>query len=165
MAKRFLTSLGLVNSSADPVSASNGDVYYNSTTHKTKIYQNGSWIAIPSLLSDLLDVNASAPSNGQVLTYNGNSSKWQGQSVPPATTATGPSFPSTPSNGEFFFNTTTERLYFFYETWNQIAFTQIGLDGGIASTTEFDGVFSGGNASTTNFNDGVYDGGSAATVY
>ena len=165
MAKKFLTSLRLVNLSSDPGSASNGDFYYNSSTHKAKIYQNGQWISLPSLLSDLLDVSASSVSNGQVLTYNGTSSKWEGNSVPPAATAVGSSFPLEPSEGEFFFNTTTEKLYFFYETWNEISFTTITLDGGTSFTTEFDGIFDGGNSATTVFSDGTYDGGNSATTF
>lgn len=165
MAKRFLTSLGLVNASADPVSGSNGDVYYNSTTHKTKIYQNNAWTVVPSLLSDLNDVSASSVSNGQVLTYNGTSSKWQPQSSPPAATATGPTFPENPSLGEFFYNTTDQALYFFINGWNEIAFTAINLDGGTSFTTEFNGTFDGGNAATLTFADGTYDAGNSSTTY
>ena len=158
MAKRFLTTLRLANISSDPASASNGDIYYNSSTHKTKIYQNGSWVSIPSLLTDLTDVNASAVSNGQVLTYNGTSSKWIPQSAPPAATATGTVFPLNPSDGEFFFNTDTEQLYFFYITWNEIEFTRISLDGGNSATTEFDLIADNGNSATNTF-EAVYDGG------
>lgn len=165
MAKRFLTSLRLVNLESDPQSASNGDIYYNSSTNKTKIYQGGSWVNMPSLLEDLSDVSASGVSNGQVLTYNGSSSKWEAESVPPAATATGTLFPGSPSDGEFFFNTNTEKLYFFYNTWNEISFTSFPLDGGTSSTTQFDGSFDGGNSTTSVFSDGAYDAGDSATTY
>lgn len=165
MAKRFLSSLRLVSLSSDPESASNGDIYYNSETGKTKFYQNDSWATMPSVLEDLSDISASGLANGQVLTYNGTLSKWEGRSVPPSATATGTSFPLNPSIGEFFYNTDTQKLYFFVNTWNEISFTTISLDGGTASTTEFEGSFDGGNSATSVFSDGTYDAGNSATTY
>ena len=165
MAKRFLNILRLVSLSSDPVSASNGDVYYNSATSRTKFYQNNSWAAMPELLEDISNVSTSEASNGQVLTYDGALSKWEGRSVPPSATATGTTFPLNPSTGEFFYNTEEEKLYFFVGSWNEIAFTTISLDGGTSSTTEFDGVFDGGNSTTTVFSDGTYDAGNSSTTY
>lgn len=165
MAKRFLTSLRLVNLSSDPVSASNGDVYYNSSVHKTKIYQNGSWTTIPSSLSDLSDVSASAASNDQVLTYNSVISKWQSKNLPAAQVGVGTSLPEDPAEGELFFNITSNKLYFYYETWNEISFIRLDLDGGTSSTTEFDQIIDGGNASTIDFTSGTYSGGSSSTVF
>jgi len=165
MAKRFLSSIRLVSLSSDPSSASNGDVYYNAETNKTKFYQNGSWVPMPEQLEDLSNISASGISNGQVLTYNGTLSKWEGKSVPPSATATGTSFPLNPSIGEFFYNTETEKLYFFVNVWNEISFTTLGLDGGTSFTTEFDGVFDGGNSTTTVFADGTYDGGNSTTTF
>ena len=165
MAKRFLNSIRLVTLSSDPESASNGDVYYNSELGRTKFYQNNSWAVMPELLEDLSDISASGLSNGQVLTYNGTLSKWEGKSVPPSATATGTSFPLNPSIGEFFYNTETEKLYFFVGAWNEISFTTLSLDGGTSFTTEFDGVFDGGNSATTVFADGTYDGGNSATTF
>ena len=164
MAKRLLTTLRLVNLSSDPASASNGDIYYNSSTNKTKFYQNGAWVTMPSLLGDLSDVVSASVENGQVLTYNATSSVWQPQTAPPTATPTGTVFPESPSDGEFFFNTDTQRLYFFYETWNEISFTRIALDGGTSSATEFDLIADNGNSSTTLF-DITFDGGNSSSKY
>jgi len=164
MAKRFLSVLKLVNLTSNPEEASNGDVYYDSSSNRSKFYQDGSWKSLPEDLEDLSNVSSSA-SNGQVLTYNGTSSQWEGQSSPPAATATGSSFPLNPSVGEFFYNTETEKLYFFVNVWNEISFTSISLDGGTSSTTEFDGIFDGGNSETTVFSDGTYDSGNSSTTY
>jgi hypothetical protein len=165
MSKRFLTSLKLLNLSSDPSSADNGDMYYNSSTNKAKIYKNGSWSSFASSLQDLDDVSDSGLSNGQVLTYNGSLDMWEGKSSPPAATATGTSFPGNPSDGEFFFNTTTEKLYFFYIAWNEISFTTINLEGGTSSTQSFDNSFDGGTSSTAIFVDGTYDAGDSFTSY
>ena len=165
MAKRFLSSIRLATLSSDPESALNGDMYYNSTKNKTKFYQGDSWVIMPELLEDLSDISASGIANGQVLTYNGTSSKWEGKSVPPSATATGTSFPLNPSIGEFFYNTETDKLYFFVGVWNEISFVTISLDGGTSSTTEFDGVFDGGSSSTSVFSEGTYDAGNSTTTY
>lgn len=166
MAKRLLTTLRLVNLSSDPVSASNGDIYYNSSTNKTKFYQNGAWVTMPSLLEDLSNVSSASVANGQVLTYNSSSALWQAQTAPPTATPTGSTFPTSPADGEFFFNTTTETLYFFYETWNEISFTRIALDGGLSSTPSgsYDLIVDNGNSSTTTF-DITFDGGNSSSTY
>jgi hypothetical protein len=43
MAKKFLTSITLLNLASDPVSGSEGDIYFNTTTKEIKIYADGSW--------------------------------------------------------------------------------------------------------------------------
>jgi hypothetical protein len=48
MAKNFLSGLRLVNLTSDPVSGSEGELYYNTTNDVIKIYSNGSWKNIPS---------------------------------------------------------------------------------------------------------------------
>lgn len=183
MAKRFLTILRLLNLSSDPGSASNGDVYYNSSSNKTKIYQNGSWKIVPSEVEDLSNVSFSdAPSDGQVLTYVGSTSRWENRDVssstPAAETETGIYFPNSPSVGQFFFNTKTKKLYFFSNAWNEISFEKIDINGGLSSTTLFDGTFDGGSSltffeetlyggisSTTVFNSGLFDGGTSLASF
>jgi len=170
MAKRFLTALRLLNLSADPPSASNGDVYYNSSLNKAKIYQNGSWKNIPSDLEDLSDVSISAtPSDGQVLTYVNSTSKWENKNVssltPAATTETGTSFPGSPSLAQFFFNTVTDKLYFFSNFWNEVSLNIFNVDGGFSSNNIIEAIFDGGSSSTTTFNAGIYDAGSASLLF
>ena len=43
MAKRFLNSLRLVNLSTDPVSASAGDIYYNSSSNAIRYHDGFQW--------------------------------------------------------------------------------------------------------------------------
>lgn len=117
-------------------------------------------------LDNVQDVNVEGVTNGQVLTYDGDTSTWGADSVPPSATAIGESFPESPSPGEFFFNSSTEKLYFFYGTWNEISFTKIPIDGGSSSTTEFlDAPLDGGDSEETAFADGTYDGGTSSTTY
>ena len=43
MAKKFLSPLNLVNLTSDPGSAAEGDIYWNSSTNKIRVYFNGAW--------------------------------------------------------------------------------------------------------------------------
>lgn len=43
MSKKFLTPIGLATLASDPVSASEGDMYYNTTSDVARIYKNGAW--------------------------------------------------------------------------------------------------------------------------
>lgn len=43
MAKKFLSPLNLVNLTSDPVSAAEGDIYWNSSNNKLRIYFDGAW--------------------------------------------------------------------------------------------------------------------------
>ena len=48
MAKRFLTPINVLNAASDPVSAVEGDIYYNTTTDKLRIYSNSAWSDVSS---------------------------------------------------------------------------------------------------------------------
>jgi hypothetical protein len=43
MAKKFLTGLQLLNLTSDPVSGTEGELYYNTQEDVIKLYSNGSW--------------------------------------------------------------------------------------------------------------------------
>jgi hypothetical protein len=43
MAKKFLTPVGLVALSADPVSGYDGQIYFNTQDNVLKIYHNSTW--------------------------------------------------------------------------------------------------------------------------
>ena len=44
MAQRFLTSLNLVQQATDPVSATAGDMYFNTTINLIKVYTGTAWV-------------------------------------------------------------------------------------------------------------------------
>lgn len=46
MAKKFLTPINITNLSSDPVSANEGDIYFNTSIDTIKIYSNGIWTEI-----------------------------------------------------------------------------------------------------------------------
>lgn len=43
MSKKFLTSLKLVNLPEDPLTGSEGEIYFNTTSFQTRIYADGNW--------------------------------------------------------------------------------------------------------------------------
>jgi hypothetical protein len=44
--KKFLNPINLLNLAEDPASASEGDVYFNTTSDTVKVYANGAWVAV-----------------------------------------------------------------------------------------------------------------------
>ena len=73
----------------------------------------------------------------------------------------GSSAPLSPSNGDLFYNTTTDEFYLYISSmgWRQIAFisdlqnslSPLEVSGGDANTVLFEYVYNGGNAYTTEF--------------
>jgi hypothetical protein len=59
--KKFLNPINLVNLASDPSSASEGDIYYNTTSDAVKVYANSAWIAIGS--GGGTTVSATAPAS------------------------------------------------------------------------------------------------------
>ena len=48
MAKRFLTPINLPSRTTDPATASNGDLYFNTSSNTIKVYYGSAWNAISS---------------------------------------------------------------------------------------------------------------------
>ncbi|CAB5221876.1 hypothetical protein UFOVP359_113 [uncultured Caudovirales phage] len=44
--KKFLNPINLLNLAEDPASASEGDVYFNTTSDTVKVYANGAWVGV-----------------------------------------------------------------------------------------------------------------------
>lgn len=69
-----------------PTSANNGDMWFNSTTGVTYVYYNdgtsSQWVetvttaALMNSIDDALDVVITSPSDGNLLKYDGATSKW-----------------------------------------------------------------------------------------
>jgi hypothetical protein len=60
--KKFLNPINLVNLASDPSTASEGDIYYNTTDDVVKVYANSVWIAIGSGGGSAITVSDTAPS-------------------------------------------------------------------------------------------------------
>lgn len=75
MSKRFLSPVRLVNLASDPVSGSEGDVYWNTTSKKQRVYYNGTWhdATGSSGGSSQLEVLAEPPSSPTTATIYFNS--------------------------------------------------------------------------------------------
>lgn len=156
MAKRFLNAISGISavftgnvSSANPTNAEH---------LTTKEYVD----AIK--LQNLDDVNLSSLSDGEILAYDYASQKWVNSTVPTPITPSGTSLPEYAINGSFFYNTTDEELYFFFNNWLKVSVTRVDIDGGTAATTAFNVIADSGSASTSIF--GItYNSGDASTVY
>lgn len=61
MAKRFLNPLNLLNSATDPVTASSGDFYYNTTLNTVKVYNGTVWTVISGGGGASISVNDNVP--------------------------------------------------------------------------------------------------------
>jgi hypothetical protein len=111
------------------------------------------------------NVNFDNPQSGEVIVYDGVNNVWTNDTAPPAVTPTGATLPESGTNGLFFYNTTSDKLYFFYNQWKEVQWNEItSLDGGTSATTEFDIVVDGGDSSTTVFA-GTYDNGDSSTIF
>ena len=105
------------------------------------------------------------PQAGDVIVYDGVQDVWTNGEAPPSIVPTGAILPENSTNGLFFYNTTSDKLFFFYNQWKEILWNEItSLDGGTSATTEFDIQVDNGDSSTLSFA-GTYDNGDSATQF
>lgn len=111
----------------------------------------------------LNSVNVTTPANDQMLKYNSTSSKWENVTVTIPTFTESTTEPSSPSNGDTWYDTEENNVYIRVSgTWIIIANIDntTGYDGGDVSNTVYTGILEGGNATTTTYTESI-DGGSA----
>jgi hypothetical protein len=67
MAKKFLTSLGLISLASDPTSGTEGELYYNNVSDGVRLYKNGAW-------TDLISTGnlPSGGTTGEILAKSSN---------------------------------------------------------------------------------------------
>lgn len=143
MSKRFLSPLRLVNLTSDPAGGSEGDIYWNSSSNKVRVYQDGSWSDLvqqsaTSALQVLSDA-PNSPSQGTIYfnsseqtikIYNGN--LWYDVGGPKAIL-------------DHYHNTSDGRVeHVDYETY--VEEQLVYMDGGNASTSDFFDIINGGSA-------------------
>lgn len=124
MAKRFLTTIKLLNLTQDPASGSSGEIYFNSATNKERIYKNGAW-------TNLVDANSSSSN----IDY-------------------GASFPESPEEGKLFYNVNIGRVSLFINNfWKTISNLEdiAKFDGGQSQSNSFEFTLDGGYSNTTEF--------------
>ena len=66
MAKRFLTPINLPSRSSDPATASEGDLYFNTSLDVIKVYYNSTWNPISSETIFVSDTPPASPTEGQL---------------------------------------------------------------------------------------------------
>lgn len=66
MAKRFLTPINLPSRSTDPATASDGDLYFNTSSDVIKVYYNSGWNPISSETIIISDTPPESPIEGQL---------------------------------------------------------------------------------------------------
>ncbi len=72
----------------------------------------------------------------------------------------GSSLPQSSTNGSFFYNTTEEKLYFYFNQWILFDTEFIDLNGEDSSTTEFALTVDGGDSAASEFSP-IYNGGTS----
>jgi hypothetical protein len=82
--KQFKVPINLVNLASDPGTASEGDIYYNTTSDVVRVYANGSWASIGSgggstSLDGVTDVTITSVADNEVLAYDTTTSQWINQ--------------------------------------------------------------------------------------
>jgi hypothetical protein len=100
--------------------------------------------------------------NGDTILYNDVLGVWENSPPPSPSTPSGSILPETASDGTFFYNTTNEKLYFYFNGWQEVSTNTLNeFDGGNSSTTEFAFAIDGGSSSDTQF-EPIYDGGGSS---
>jgi hypothetical protein len=71
MSKRFLTPLGLLSATSDPVSASTGDVYFNSSSNVTRVYYGSAWVNLSASSNVTASIDAGGITSGTLSVARG----------------------------------------------------------------------------------------------
>lgn len=127
MAKKFLTTIKLLNLTQDPATGSSGEIYFNSSTNKERIYKNGSW-------TNLVDSTGGSTTSA-IIEY-------------------GAGFPESPDDGKLFYNLNSERIYFFFNNiWKTIPYLEdfAKFDGGQSQSNSFEFTMDGEYSYTSQF--------------
>jgi len=110
-------------------------------------------------LESLSDISFLNLSDKDLLIYDNDSNSWKNSPPPSQATPSGSILPETASDGTFFYNTANEKLYFYFNGWQEVSTNTLNeFDGGNSSTTEFAFAIDGGNSFDTQF-EPIYDGG------
>ncbi len=95
MARKFLVDLDLNQNqllngvihkgTSEPTSAVEGQIFFNTSEDKLKIYDGSAWIVLQdnasALLSDLNDTDIQSVADAQVLIYNSSTGKWENKTL------------------------------------------------------------------------------------
>ena len=113
-------------SNTAPADAASGDLWYDSTTLGLFIYYGSAWVELNAdtgaeELSDLVDVNITTPTNGQVLQYDGTVWVNAAAAAGGATVNVAETAPADPSTGDLWFESDTAKTFIYYDSqWIEV---------------------------------------------
>jgi hypothetical protein len=114
-----------VMSPTAPVSANNGDIWFNTSLGLAYVYYDdgtsGQWVQLIASsgqsiesINDITDVNIVSPADGQILTYNDATGEWVNATIDVSATVISDSAPGDPQEGDAWFDSSSGFLYIYY---------------------------------------------------
>ena len=114
-----------VISPTTPLTANNGDVWYNSSNGISYVfYDDGTstqWVQLIAMsgasinsIDDITDVNIASPIDGQILTYDDTADEWVNATIDVSATVISDTAPADPQEGDAWFDSSTGYLYIYY---------------------------------------------------
>jgi hypothetical protein len=114
-----------VMSPTAPVSANNGDIWFNTNIGLAYVYYDDStsaqWVQLIASSSqsiesidDITDVNIVSPVDGQILTYDDAAEEWTNATIDVSATVISDTAPGDPQEGDAWFDSSTGYLYIYY---------------------------------------------------
>jgi hypothetical protein len=114
-----------VISPTTPLTANNGDVWYNSSNGISYVYYDDGtstqWVQLIAMsgasinsIDDITDVNIVSPIDGQILTYDDTAEEWVNATIDVSATVISDTAPGDPQEGDAWFDSSTGYLYIYY---------------------------------------------------
>jgi hypothetical protein len=114
-----------VVSPTTPLTANNGDVWYNSSNGISYVYYDDGtstqWVQLIAMsgssinsIDDITDVNIVSPIDGQILTYDDAAEEWVNATIDVSATVISDTAPGDPQEGDAWFDSSTGYLYIYY---------------------------------------------------
>ena len=112
-----------------PLTANNGDIWYNSSLGLAYVYyddgSSAQWVQLIASagtsiesIDDITDVTIVSPLDGQVLSYDDTSGEWVNTTIDVSATTIADTAPVGPQQGDAWFDSSSGYLYIFYEDGN-----------------------------------------------
>ena len=118
-----------VISPTTPLTANNGDIWYNSSLGLAYVYyddgSSAQWVQLIASagtsiesIDDITDVTIVSPLDGQVLSYDDTSGEWVNATIDVSATTISDTAPTGPQQGDAWFDSSSGFLYIYYNDGN-----------------------------------------------